>query len=356
MNINQLVDWEAVDRAGQTVHGDLATWWVQATAGVNYYRALMPARHLPGRTVMLNETDVWMNGDHAVFRRHRGAAVWMFPGNVTRWLLMAEMRSQGIPVFVEVDDNYTVNPPIPQISAWLPTRDRTGRDRHSYEAHRKIVQSKAVDGVICSTPRLADVYRRLHPNVHVCRNSIDPADWPDRDPSHQTDGVLRVGWAGSDSHAYDVADIRPALDWASRQPNVEVVILGHRPAWQFEFTHVPWADSLAQYRRDVQQLDVMLCPVRPNAWADCKSDVKSLEAAMAGACSIVSKTEPYRPWWNGEAPGYVAPREKDYLKVLKHLVANRDEVRETARLAREYVLAERNIRNTIGEWRVVLDA
>lgn len=346
------VDWAAVDEATQTVHGGLATWWVQATAGVNYYRADLPARHLPGATVILNESDVQPDGDdRVVFRRQRGAAVWMFPGNVTRWLLMAEQHQQGVPVYVEVDDNYTVPPSIPQMSTWQSTRDRSGGDNHSYECHRKIVQSAACHGVICSTERLADVYRRLHANVHVCRNSVDPDDWPDLVP--RENDTLRIGWAGSASHAYDVADIRRALDWASRQKNVEVVVIGQLDPG-VKHRRVPWTDSLAEYRANLQNIDVMLCPLRPNVWADCKSDVKALEAALAGACSVVSRTEPYRDWWDGDAPGYQAATPKDFLKVVKHLVAHRDEVAETARLAREYATTTRNIRREITRWREAL--
>lgn len=359
LNPEANTDWSAVDTGTQTVHGDQATWWVQATAGVNYYRADLPARHLPGRTVMLNETDVHADGQGGhVFRRHAGTAVWMFPGNLTRWILMAEMKTQGIPVWVEIDDNYTRPPTLPQLSSWRIRRDQTGGDHHSYECHRKIVQSKACDGLIVSTRRLADAYRNLHANIHVCRNSIDPDDWPDGMPEHQPDGVLRVGYAGSFSHAYDIADIRAALDWAARQPDVEVVILG-QPELAALLGHiphrlVPWTDSLHEYRRNVSQIDVMLCPLRPNPWADCKSDVKALEAAMGGACSVVSRTEPYRPWWDGEAPGYVADSPKGFVKIVKHLVAHRDEARETARLAREYATGMRNIRGEIGSWRHAL--
>jgi hypothetical protein len=295
--------------------------------------------------------------DKFVFPRQQGAAIWMFPGNTTRAILMAEMRNQGIPLFVEVDDNYLRQPSIPQLSAWLTTRDKSGEDRHSYEIHRRIVPW--VDGVICSTPYLASLYEPINENVHVCPNSVDPDDWPD-DPPHQEDGVLRIGWAGSWSHAYDVADIEPALDWAARQPDVEVVTAGYEPprmtnakrnaSGHYAYRHIPWTDDVDEYRQSVSAIDVMLCPIRANAWADCKSDVKALEAAMGNACSIVSKTEPYRPWWDGDAPGYVAESKKDYVKIVKHLIANRDEARETARLSREYAVTRRNIRDSVASW------
>ena len=72
---------------------------------------------------------------------------------------------------------------------------------------------------------------------------------------------------------------------------------------------------------------------------------------MGGACSIVSRTEPYRPWWDGDAPGYSAETPKDFLRVVKHLVEHRDEARETARLAREYALTVRHIDRSIDRWR-----
>jgi len=219
-----VLDWEAVGRATEKVYGkrQLATWWAQATPGVNYYRAEMPAKHLPGRTVRLETRDVQFEGGEHYFPRQRGAAIWMFPGNITRWLLMAEMKDNGRRVLVEVDDNYTTGPPV-SLSGWT-VKQRDNPDA-SYEAHVKIVGSKACDGVIVATPQLGRVYERFGKPTYVCRNSVDAEDWPE-DPDHQPDGVLRIGWAGSASHQYDLADIRPALDWASRQKDVEIVVLG----------------------------------------------------------------------------------------------------------------------------------
>jgi len=330
---------------------------VQATAGVNYVRAEMPAKHLPGKTVRLEgilpTVDVAEDAEgNILFPRQAGAtAIWMFPGNVTRWLLMAEMALQGIRVLVEVDDNYTLPPPhLPDVhSGWQVGRDRSGCDNHSYAAHRKIVASDACHGVVVSTPRLAQVYERFGKPVYVCPNSVDLDDWPA--PAHAPEGVLRIGWAGSASHAHDLADIRPALDWASRQPGVEVVVLGQLDPG-VPHRSIPWTDSLAQYRRNVGELDVILCPIRPGPWADCKSDVKALEGVMAGACPVVSETEPFRPWLERT---FVARRPKDYLKIVKHLVANPDEARSTWQSAYAYVTSERLITKTISCWREALE-
>lgn len=341
------IDWLALQQGRGTIHGDLATWWTQATAGVNYVRAEMPAKHLPGRTARVD----FHVGDPSF---QSGASVWMFPGNRFIAIRMAEMRSRGTPVFVEIDDNYTVGVPIKQLSSWQDKFDTTERDRYSYQVHKWIVRSGIVDGVIVSTPKLAEVYGFLHKNVHVCQNSVDPDDWPAGEPEHQPDGVLRVGWAGSASHAYDLNDIARALDWASRQKDVEVVLFGQL-SLPIKHRNIPWMDSLAEYRINVSQIDVMLCPLRPGIWADCKSDVKALEASMGGAVPVVSRTEPYKPWWGEDRPCLVAGDAKGFLKAVKHLVGHRDETRATARLAREYVLSERVISKSISSWREALN-
>jgi hypothetical protein len=354
-DMNNVMDWEAVKKAVQVEYDEkpLATWWTQATPGVNYYRADLPARHLPGKTVRLDTWDlqeVTSDGGPAFdFPSQEGSAVWMFPGNTAKALLMAEMKLQGLPVYVEVDDNYTVDTPISGISEWKPTmkQAREAGTHVSYEEHRLIVKHIA-EGVICSTPFLAEQYSRLNENVHVCPNAIDPDDW--EEPVHQRDGVLRIGWAGSTSHVHDLNEIVPALSWASQQKDVEVVILGKLEI-PVPCTHVPWADSLATYRENMQNLDVILCPLRPGLWADGKSDVKALEGVMGGALPVVSKTEPYRPWWDR---GYVAETKKDWVKIVKHLVKNRDEVQKCYQDARHYVLTERTIQTGIEKWRSVL--
>lgn len=282
-----------------------------------------------------------------IFPRQRGAAVWQFPGNATRGLLMAEMQEQGIRVLLESDDNYFVEPAMypGAFSDWQKHLDRSKEDKASYEAHRRI--ARFVDGVIVSTPKLAEWYRTVNDHVYVCPNSVDPDDWP-AEPPHQQDGLV-VGWAGSFSHYYDVAHIREALDWTWRL-DAKVVTIGLDPGWTFPRTHLGWADDLAEYREKLQVLDVGLCPLRPGPWEDCKSDVKALEYAMAGACPVVSRTEPYRPWWEGWGWPYVAQTEKEWAKVVRHLVAHPEEVRDGAREVRRLVLSERAIERTAWRW------
>lgn len=317
---------------------------------MNHYRAILPARHLPGKVSELwVERDVRVEDGDIVFPTQEGAAIAMFPGNWVRGGIFRAMRDRGIPVLVEVDDNYRCPPPNEELSDWR--RVETDRVTHSYAAHEVIVPH--MDGVIVSTPALEREYRDLHDRIYVCPNQVDPDEW-DPEPEHQPGGVLRIGWAASDSHGVDAPLIEDALRWAARQDGVEVVIVGIQ-VWAPRCRHryVPFA-PIGEYRRNVQNIDVMLCPLKPGRWADCKSDVKALEGAMGGAVPVMSDEAPYQPW-KGK-PGLHARDAYEFKRHVRYLVNHRDETAQMAREAREYVLKERTIQGNVWRWAEAIEA
>lgn len=324
-----------------------ATWWRQATEGSTYWRCTVPAKHLPGRVNKLIPADLAEKDGEPYFPNQvGGTAVWPFSGNATRAVLMAEMKEQGFRVLLEVDDNYLT--PAPFQPDWQVDFARGGPsehgDRSSNAAHRRIAEW--VDGVIVSTPYLAERYENVNENVFVCPNSVDPDDWPE---PLERDETFRIGWAASHSHHVDESLARRAMEWAVRQKGVEVYLIGYQPAWNGPFKRIGWTDSLDEYREQLTglRLDVGICPLKPGAWADGKSDVKALEYAMAGAFPVCSNVEPYRAW---KGPVLWAQKPADFERALRWCVLNPDDVREGAKQARDYVLAERTIQKSIHLW------
>jgi hypothetical protein len=321
---------------------------VQCTEGVNYYRADLPARYLPGK-VMVEVPIVRSGPDTMDFPEQEGVGIWMFAGSPFRAGMIAMMKANGTPVLMEVDDNYTVQAPV-SFGAWNVRHTDNPID-HSFESHVQIVPH--MDGVIVSTPRLGRVYRKLHDRIWVCPNQIDPRDWP-QDPEHQPGGVLRVGWSASDSHKIDAPLVKDGLEWASRQDGVEVVIIGMNPRtfkWDFPHRHIPFK-PMAEYRQEVQNIDLMVTPCKPGAWADCKSDVKALEAGINLAAPVVSRTEPYKTWWDRTVS---CSTRREWTQAIRYLVKRPDEVRDMARAARDYVLKERTIQGNVWRWREAVD-
>lgn len=336
------------DRLGSLVpSSDLATLYYQGTPATRYWRISIPAKYLPGKE--LPATRVWVRHDprkdKLTFPQLRGdTAVVQYPGDNGAALLAMAMEAKGKRMLVEVDDNYIDYAD----ELWMKRAgwgNRIGDGDTSVKGHRWIVERAA--GVIVTTRALHEQYSKLNENVYVCRNSIDPADWKDPLPR---DDVFRIGWYASNSHDRDAGMISSALSWASRQPGVEVINIGHDPGWRFQRTQVPWNDSFIAQRKYLRQLDVGVSPLVATPLAKYRSDLKALEYAMGGAMPFLQSSEPY--WdWSDKPFARICHTQSDWASAIKWAVRNQDEVRARAQQAREYVLAERTIKTEIERWR-----
>ena len=327
-----------------------ATWFRQASPGTYFWRCKVPARELPGQVLNFCTFDLGEEDGEFVFPRVKGPVVWQFPGNATTGQLIAGMQEAGIRVLIEVDDSYRHVPEYGLYGGWQVELDRSGyTDNYSHEAHVKLC--KFVDGIIVSTPELAELYSDLNDNIFVCPNSIEPNDWLASEK--KDDGILRIGWGASHSHIVDAPLVRRALKWAADQPNVEVHVFGIGDRYKFPgaVKHVPWTDDLTKYRAALSLCDVHICPLKDSTWARYKSDLKALEGAMAGAWPIVSTAAPYKPWHDRTMTCTTA---KDWQDAIRWAVRHRDEIPALAQEAKDYVLAERTIAKNIHRWEQAL--
>lgn len=247
---------------------------------------------------------------------------------------------------MEVDDNYTREAPylrnVPN-KPWHPTIEEA-RGGYSYERHRMILPY--LDGIVCSTDYLADVYYEFNENVYVCPNSVDPADWQYEREPHDT---FRIVYYGSPSHVTDAPLVTDALKWAARQPGVEVWTVGFKnPAWSFPHQTVPWEKNLDAARAHLFKFDLGLAPLKANKWSNGKSDVKALEYAMAGVCPLVSDVVPYRTLQH--IPDLVIG-DRDWAEAIRYFVKNPDLARTRAAEVKDWVMRERTIQTTVSLWR-----
>lgn len=341
----------ALVRARAEIVGDppaepLASFYYQATPVTAYLRCAKPAKYLPGRA--LNHLHYVNPPDErpVEFPDHAGAAVLQFAGDSTWAILTHHLQEQGVRVLVETDDNYLVD--APRMRKRAKWGRGIGEEMHTIEGHRSIV--KWADGVIVTTEQLAKAYRKFNPNVYVCPNQLEPADWPAYEKPD--DGKFRIGWFASISHDTDVPLVRRAFEWASRQKDVEVVMMGLNPGFAFPYRQLPWSNDLHMYWKAMMWLDVSCAPVIPTPWSVCRSDIKAVESAMAGALPLVSDEAPYE-WWHGR-PALTAKTAKDFYHHVKWCVRHRDEVRQMAAEARELVLAERTYEANVECWRAAV--
>lgn len=317
-----------------------------------------------------NDPDYW----EIDFPAHEGVAVWTRPDMVMSKLALAMREKLGWRTLAETDDNYLCDP---RMNLFLRAThfDAQGRREH-------LMSCASHDGMIFSTEWLRDRYHKVlrkelglnkqtMPELHVCRNNVDEADWPAR--VEREDGPVRVGWMGSPSHIWDVDLAWPAMmharnlgcqtwmvgydptnPWGSMDNKMppDVSAMASRKIGQWKkvgFGMVPWVQP-SRYKRFALPLDIGLAPLLNNDFTNGKSDVKAIEYAIAGAAPILWNTQVYnRTWVHGETCLLVGgPQEA--LEAVELLV--RDE-RLRARIveaAQQYVREERGVTQMREEW------
>lgn len=144
------------------------------------------------------------------------------------------------------------------------------------------------DGVIVSSPRLADWYAlKGCENIHVYPNCMIPGTIPDipivKDEKHVT-----IFWQGGASHFPDLMSVRPALaNVAKKYKHVRFLIMGQAfpfiwrdvPDDQKDF--VPWGAMSAYFVRVATTgHDINICPLTGQRFNEYKSAIKWYESSL----------------------------------------------------------------------------
>lgn len=320
-----------------------------------------------------------------VFPDHEGAAVFTRPmlGQAT---LARYMRGHGIRTVAESDDNY-----FSPLRWNLFLRQQGNRDILR-SAHAKAFAS--MDACVFSTEWLRDRYWKEFrkrfgtrgeklggmPEMHVCRNNIPVADWPERDPG---DGRIRVGFMGSTSHLWDVHLAYTAFHAAKQCDNTETVIVGYNPAdpnpdtpeffhnedsgediyWETEKgrtvrtrwatvvdRHIKWIDPGA-YRRVPLPFDIGVAPLHNNDFNRGRSDSKLLELTVSGAAIVAQRMPVFTSaGWRDGVNCLLAGSPQEMARQVVRLIRDAGLRYELVSAAQDMVANERNEDTLRREW------
>ncbi len=261
---------------------------------------------------------------------------------IRRW------QEQGITVLYEIDD-------------WL--RGIRKLEHHAYKQHfdRASVEAfelcmRAADGVICSTPWLAERYRGVNPRTWVCRNGIDlrryAYDRPERDH-------VGIGWAGGTGH---LASARPWMREVA-------AVMEQRAETQFVSIGAPFGGSFAArfgagralcvpflpleaYPAVMTHFDVAVAPAGQGGFFKGKSDLRWLEASALGI-PLIADPVVYPDIEHG-VTGFHATTPAEARQLLLELVDDAALRRSVGEAARAYVSEHRSIDVAAESWASVL--
>jgi glycosyltransferase involved in cell wall biosynthesis len=277
----------------------------------------------------------------------------------------------GKRVVFELDDY------MREIPLWNPAHHilKTQAPDHVQWTHRQI---EMVDTVVTSTEFLASLYRTQAKRVVVLENCVNPELWDCGEwgaPFRAHEGIVTIGWGGSNSHWDDVAMVAPAIKAViDEHPNVWFVRLGYsgpdfRPNTNGQhiisdpFAGIPrcrhfsigWESHPHTLTKYESLIDVAVAPLVYSDFNASKSNVKTLQAFMSASAFVATDIECYRMGPPGNPTRLIRNNRLDrWIGALEELVDNRDMRVELGRAGHQYVLDNFDIRKRVGEWADVL--
>jgi glycosyltransferase involved in cell wall biosynthesis len=170
--------------------------------------------------------------------------------------------------------------------------------------------------------------------------ALMPDGWDRQERSWKRNTVqsshVNIGWVEGPGQMEDLALLRRVLIRVLREyDRARIVIVGSEEAHRL-FEHVPEERRLFfspasedEYREQLDQIDVLIAPMRKNPFNLSQSDRLLLEAGVKGIPWVASPVPAFVQWKSG---GLLASTQEEWHTSLRHLVKDQ-ELRE--RLGRE---------------------
>lgn len=205
--------------------------------------------------------------------------------------IFTEARNLGRPIWVDYDDNLFE----------VPIDNGTHHIYSDEDIRKNMMYMIAnADAVTVSTTTMRDALMKhvgnvqnFKPeNIEILTNGFNPRWFWWRQINKRSQKV-RVMWRGSKHHEKDLWHVNGHIKKAMKEfPNVEFFFIGHKPWQLFEETenwfHIsPTTPHSYMKMMYTVRPDICMVPLADNAFNRCKSNIAQLEAAMAGAVSVV---------------------------------------------------------------------
>jgi glycosyltransferase involved in cell wall biosynthesis len=236
------------------------------------------------------------------------------------------LKGMGKKIVFEIDDAFD------QLEPWHPRYELYRRED---VRARVFGMMELADMVTVPTGYLAERYASRAKRIEVVVNMVALGDWPRAKPN--VTGQFRILWAGSPSHAGDLAVAKGALVRLHRKhPEFRFVFFGYAPDWIGELegaaeTHDFVAFDEYPVRYADLAADVAIAPLADIPFNRGKSAIRLLEAGASGYPVVASKVGEYAKVGNAMIP--LCTTENDWTNAIESLYLNenfRSLVRENA--------------------------
>lgn len=252
-------------------------------------------------------------------------------------------RNNGLKIFIDLDDLL-----LPGYAAFelggLRSKQNcvsVGGFWKSYLMKRvhECLPYAAVDGLICSTRKIADLFGALlhvpahvHPNL-ISRSLFDGiprqiADYPDlKKQKFSRNDAFRLHLLiadGSSTHMYDLSTVvLELLAFLKKNPDVQLTLLGSgwagtnflKKSLGSQLCIIPrvsYTDMLYVYSLN----DILIVPLNSDVFNECKSNIKFIEAATVGKPCLVKDIPEFSKDITDGKNGLLYKDPADFMKKL----------------------------------------
>lgn len=253
----------------------------------------------------------------------------------------------GMKVWVDEDDDLT---------RVLETDNEIGKMVWTPEAqdmHDWAIENAS--GLLVSTQPLKDIYGKLNPNVHICRNYVPR--WIQNIKFFGRGSQVRVGWAGiTMTHAHDLRWLSPFSSLAFRGAIFttvgDVATMRHlRVDGDSEWFPFQW--EMAALYQLMARADIGIVPLDPMDFNRSKSWLKALEYMTLGKPVVVTNLPEQALLIEQGVQGFLADTPQEFAEYVQLLVHDQG-LRETMGRAAKEKAASLAIEKSLGQWEVAL--
>jgi len=254
------------------------------------------------------------------------------------------------PCLIETDDNILSTPEYnPASSGYAPG-----------SSYREVAVKaiKMADGIIASTPYLAEVYSEFNDNIHVINNCIDFEKW-DYVKRKKKPGVT-LGWAGGASHNEDLAQIEKVMKKILRKYKDVKLIMAHGIPKSFrEMKGVICVDKFVRIDKYPKHLgslgpDIWLAPLVDNAFNRGKSTLRWLEGSALGIPTVASNVGHFKETIIHGKDGFLANDPKEFGLLVEQLILDKKLRKKMGREANARIRRDFNVDNVVMKYRDIL--
>jgi glycosyltransferase involved in cell wall biosynthesis len=174
------------------------------------------------------------------------------------------------------------------------------------------------DMVTVSSEHLAGIYQPYNENIVVLPNHIKAGMLDIRRTRKKR---LTVGFAGGNTHAWDVEELRTPLRHVLETNDVDMHFVGedHSPILGRQYRWTAWEPDVGHYYRNVD-FDIALAPIADNLFNRSKTAIRALEMGALGVPIVASNRLPYSDYVIDGTTGFLCDTDDDWVEALTTLI------------------------------------